>query len=219
MRLPTTIFTIVFVFASSLVSGVEFDSIDQKFIPTLSFKFRNEPLISICEQIYQATGYEIKVDDKWSDIPITVNIKNDSVISALNKILKSYNHSILIDEKQKAILILFLSDRNSTTNTLYSSSANNVEVSSIDTYAEEYIKSLPIDDSKTIIADSMDTYAQEYIKQIDKKPDFIEYQNIDKYAEEYIKSVSQSQKIPLPIIASDINEYAKEYMMRLNQKR
>ncbi len=156
MRLTTTIFIIIFVFASSLVSGVEFDNIDQKFNTTLSFKFRNEPLISICEQIYQATGYEIKVDDKWSDIPITANIENDSVISALNKILKSYNHSILIDEKQKLILILFISDRVSTNNTLYNSSVNNDELNSIDTYAEEYIKSLPIDDSKTIIADSMD---------------------------------------------------------------
>ena len=196
------------------------DSIDQKLNDRLSLKLHNEPLGSICEQISKETGYEIQINDKWSDIPITANIEDDSVIDALNKILKSYNHSLLVDEKQKIISVLFLSDRISTATSLSDSLSNNAEVSSIDTYAEEYIKSLPNDQSQTIIADSIDTYAQKYIQQkIDKKDTMpIEYQNIDTYAEEYINRTSLSQKVASPIIASDINEYAKEYVMRQRVK-
>jgi hypothetical protein len=219
MRLTTLILMLIFVFASGFVSGAEIDSIIFKPNTTLSLKFHNEPLGSICERISQITGYKIQVDENWSEIPITANIKNDSVISALNKVLKIYNHSLLINEKDKIISVFFLSDRNLIASSPSGSLSNISDSISIDAYAEEYIKSLPVDVPKAIVADSIDTYAREYIKHIERTEAVpMEYSNIDTYADEYSKRISQSAGFQPPIIASDINEYAKEYVRNQNIK-
>jgi len=219
LRLRIIILTLIFVFNSDLVSGAEIDSIIFKPNATLSLKFHNEPLGSVCEKISQKTGYRIQIDETWSEIPITVNIENDSVISALNKALKLFNHSLLINEKDKIIVVFFLSERNFTANRPFGSLSNVSESNSIDAYAEEYINSLPIDVPKSIIADSMDAYAQEYMKHVERTELVpTEYGNIDTYADEYIKRVSQSPDFQPPIIASDINEYAKEYIRNQSKK-
>jgi hypothetical protein len=208
MRLSFIILTLIYVFISGLVSGAEIDSLNFKPNSTLSLKFHNEPLGSVCEKISQKTGYTIQIDENWSDILITANIENDSVISALNKALKLYNHSLLINEKDKIILVFFLSDRKLT-----------AKSNSIDAYAEEYIKSLPIDVPNPIVADSMDTYAQEYMKHIERTEAVpTEYGSIDTYAEEYVKRITQSPDFQPPIIANDINEYAKEYIRNQSKK-
>lgn len=219
LRQPIIILMLIFVFTSGLVSGAEIGSIKFKPNATLSLKFHNEPLGSVCDKISQRTGYTIQIDENWSEIPITANIENNSVINALNKALKLYNHSLLINEKDKIILVLFLSERNLTDNRPFNSPSNIFESNSIDVYAEEYINNMPIDVPKPIVADSMDAYAQEYMKNIVRtEAVHSEYGNIDAYAEEYMNRILQSPDFKPPIIASDINEYAKEYIRNQSKK-
>jgi hypothetical protein len=91
-----------------------------------------------------------------------------------------------------------------------------IEAADINEYAEEYIRRSKVDESVFIEAESMEAYAQEYIKQTspDKDPEFAETTDINSYAEAYIDHTSKNDKISSPIIASDMNEYANEYIRR-----
>jgi hypothetical protein len=74
--------------------------------PTVfSLDVKDEPLIDVLNKISKLTGYEIAVTGKWTYLPITVSIKNASIHKALNKLLRKFNHTIVVDDSKKKVTL------------------------------------------------------------------------------------------------------------------
>jgi hypothetical protein len=228
-----------------------------------SYNFKNETLQEVCKTISRATGYEIRFDDHFADLPITAAFEETTAFGALKKVLRNHNHSLVINEEKHSIAVYIIPNENlSAGKRLAALSSKNqesdsetyreelnqriehddpvaaeameayaqeyimqtaageetdlIEAADINEYAEEYIRRSKVDESVFIEAESMEAYAQEYIKQTspDKDSEFAETTDINSYAEAYIDHTSKNDKISSPIIASDMNEYANEYIRR-----
>jgi type II secretory pathway component GspD/PulD (secretin) len=230
-----------------------------------SFNFQKEPLQDVCKSISQATGYEIKFDDNFANLPITAAFEETTAFGALKKVLRNHNHSLVINEEKHSIEVFIMPSGNlSDVKRLaaipsqneesgfetYPAELNNqiedydpiaaeaieeyaqeyimqtttdedselIESSDIETYAEEYINRIKDNDPPSIEAESIEAYAQEYMKQVQatagEEVDLIEAGDINAYAEAYINHTSKNKNNPPPIIASDIYEYANEYIRR-----
>ena len=77
--------------------------------PTVfSLDVKDEPLTEVLNKISKLTGYEIVVAGRWAYLPITVSIKNASIHEALNRVLRKFNHTIVVDDsKRKVTLALY----------------------------------------------------------------------------------------------------------------
>jgi hypothetical protein len=74
--------------------------------PTVfSLDVKDEPLIDVLNKIAKLTGYEIAVAGKWAYLPITVSIKNASIHEALNRVLRKFNHTIVVDDSKKQVTL------------------------------------------------------------------------------------------------------------------
>jgi hypothetical protein len=228
-----------------------------------SFNFQNESFREACKEISRATGYEIRFNDTFANLPITAVFEETTAFGALQKILGAYNHSLVLNEEARSIEVFIIPggnlpagkgvaglassseesagethpedmeeriENNDPTvaeameayaeeyvmQTAASGEADLIEAADINEYAEEYIRRSKIDEPVAIEAESMEAYAQEYIKQTSpvKDPDFVEATDINSYVEAYINHISKNDKVSSPIIASDPNEYANEYIRR-----
>ena len=243
----------------SAAKGDTFNQNTAKF----SFNFRKEPLQDVCKSISQATGYDIKFDDNFANLPITAAFEETTAFGALQKILGAHSHSLVLNEEARSIEVFIIPGGNLPAGKgvagLASSSEesagethpedmeerieNNdpiaaeameayaeeyimqtaigeetdvIEAADINAYAEEYIRRSKADEPVAIEAESMEAYAQEYLKQTSpgKDPEFAGTTDINSYAEAYIDHISKNDKVSSPIITSDINEYANEYIRR-----
>jgi len=74
--------------------------------PTVfSLDVKDEPLIEVLNKISKLTGYEIAVTGKWTYLPVTLSIKNAPLHEALNRVLSKFNHTIVIDDLQKKVVV------------------------------------------------------------------------------------------------------------------
>ena len=74
-------------------------------VHVFSLDVRDEPLIEVFDKISKLTAYEIEVGEKWAHLPITASIKNASIHEAFNRVLRKFNHTIVLDDLQKKVVV------------------------------------------------------------------------------------------------------------------
>ncbi len=175
-----------------------------------SFNFQNEPFESVCKTISRETGYKIKFDDNFAKLPITAVFEETTAFSALKKILRMHNHSLVINEENHSIEVFLIPNGNLSTGKGVAALSSQNEEGDIEPYSEEQNKGVKNDDP--IAAESIEAYAQEYIMQTAAGEDteMIESADENTYAEDYIKSVKNNDSPS--IVAESIEAYAQEYM-------
>jgi len=202
------------IFSISLYSPSISWSSDSTTEATFSLNVQNETLGSVVKKISTATGYEIVVNDRHLKSPITVNVQDTDVIGGLRRVLKSYNHSLIVDKKSRKINILIFGKKVSKENSLSGSS-----IADIDKYAEKYIKNRK-QSPESIHAKNIDEYAQEYERRVEKRnQEPIQADNIDDYAEQYIKRTEHKNPKPVPIKAKSIDEYVEKYIKHTKKSK
>ena len=74
--------------------------------PTVfSLDVRDEPLIEVFNKISKLTAYEIEVSEHWAHLSVTASIKNASIHEAFNRVLRKFNHTIVVDDLQKKVVV------------------------------------------------------------------------------------------------------------------
>ena len=68
-----------------------------------SLDVKDEALKVVLGKITKLTGYTIRVNEKWADLPITASMQNVTIEEALKKILDNY--ALIIENTQKYISI------------------------------------------------------------------------------------------------------------------
>lgn len=66
----------------------------------------NEPLREVLNKISKASGYEIRFNTQFSDDKISMQLKNVTLKEALARVLKSYNHLSVWDDKKHIVKLL-----------------------------------------------------------------------------------------------------------------
>lgn len=77
-------------------------------LPVLSLKVQNKPLYSIIKEISEATGYDIKINERWKNAIVTATLSNVDIEEGLKIIFKKAgikNHAFLMDVARKVIII------------------------------------------------------------------------------------------------------------------
>lgn len=211
--IPIFLVGMLFVF-SPYSSSISWSS-DSTNEATFSLNVQNETLGSVIRKISTATGYEIVVYGDYLEAPITVSVKDADVIGGLRKVLKSYNHSLIEDNKSRKVNILIFGKKDSKENSFSGSS-----IADINKYAEKYIKDPKKNGSEPILPEDTDEYAKEYARSIEKKKqEPIQADNLDDYAEQYNRRIEQNSSKSVPIQADSMDEYAKKYIKRTQTKR
>ena len=73
--------------------------------PVFSITVENTALELALQKISKSSGYKITVNEKWKDIPITANFKDVNLQKGLRRLLKGFNHALIIREEEKKISI------------------------------------------------------------------------------------------------------------------
>ena len=73
----------------------------------LSLDARNDSLGNVLNKLAESSGYRIEFNRKWSDYPVNVRIKDESLDDALKRVLNDFNYAIVWDERAK-IVTLFI---------------------------------------------------------------------------------------------------------------
>jgi hypothetical protein len=175
-----------------------------------SYNFKNETLQEVCKTISRATGYEIRFDDHFADLPITAAFEETTAFGALKKVLRNHNHSLVINEEKHSIEVYLIPNGNLTTGERLAALPSKNQGGGSETYREELNRRMGDDDP--VAAEAMEAYAREYIMQTatGEDPELVESADIDTYAEEYINRVKDNE--PPPIAADSMEAYAQEYI-------
>jgi hypothetical protein len=70
-----------------------------------SLDVRDKSLREVVEEISKVTGYKILIDEKWEKFPITVKLRNMGVHEGFQRVLKEFNHTLVIVDAEKKISI------------------------------------------------------------------------------------------------------------------
>lgn len=77
-------------------------------LPVFSLKVQKKPLRSIIKEISEATGYDIKINERWKNAIVTATLSNVDIEEGL-KIISGKagikNHAFLVDVARKVIII------------------------------------------------------------------------------------------------------------------
>ena len=79
--------------------------------PVLTLNIKDEPLKTVIEKISKATGYQISINEKWSDFLVTASIKDVSLHESLRWILANLNHAIIVNDIEKKLSIIIYGSR------------------------------------------------------------------------------------------------------------
>ncbi|MFC1813815.1 hypothetical protein ACFL03_14110 [Thermodesulfobacteriota bacterium] len=74
----------------------------------ISLDVKNMPLKKVCDQILNATGYEIIFNKKWINEPITIKLNNVALTEGLKRIIQKLgikNHAIVAEEVNHTLQI------------------------------------------------------------------------------------------------------------------
>jgi hypothetical protein len=74
-------------------------------VSVFSLDVRDEPLLEVFKKISKLTAYEVEVSEKWAHLPITASIRNASIHEGLNRVLRKFNHTIVVDDLQKKVVV------------------------------------------------------------------------------------------------------------------
>jgi hypothetical protein len=67
----------------------------------------NKPLAEVLDDISQATGYDLIIDENWADYPITVKFNALPLDQALKRILANVNHAIVYRSDGRVLISIY----------------------------------------------------------------------------------------------------------------
>jgi hypothetical protein len=70
-----------------------------------SLDVKDEPLGEVLKKISKATGYEITIATEYTKIPITARLQGVGVEKGLNRVLKDFNHALVVIDAEKKISV------------------------------------------------------------------------------------------------------------------
>ena len=204
------IWTIIFLSSASLGWCAANGNTFTQNTPKFSFNFQNEPFKNVCKSISRATGYEIKFNDNFANLPITAVFEEATAFGALKKVLRIHNHSLVLNEENHLIEVFIIPNGNSSADKRVAALPTQNQESGTETYPEEMDQRMENDDSAA--TEAIEAYAQEYITQTTagKEADTIEAADENTYAEEYIRRSKVDE--PVSIVAESMEAYAQEYI-------
>ena len=75
---------------------------------SVSIKADNKPLTQVFEEISEASGYTIQIDEEWGEEPVSLSFENKPLDKALNRVLANLNHAVIWNEAEKKISIFII---------------------------------------------------------------------------------------------------------------
>ena len=70
-----------------------------------SLDVKAESLRNVLKKVSELTGYQITVNEEWADLPVTATLANTNIDKCLKRILRQTDHTVVINENEKAISI------------------------------------------------------------------------------------------------------------------
>jgi len=80
------------------------------FNEMITLNIENEPLAAVLNDVSQATGYELIIDENWDDLPITVKFDAIPLEQALKRILAKVNYAIIYSSDRKVLIRIYEKD-------------------------------------------------------------------------------------------------------------
>jgi hypothetical protein len=80
------------------------------FNEMITLNIENEPLAEVLDDVSQATGYELIIDENWDDLPITVKFDALPLDQALKRILAKVNYAIIYRFDRKVLIRIYEKD-------------------------------------------------------------------------------------------------------------
>ncbi|BBO67079.1 hypothetical protein DSCA_10090 [Desulfosarcina alkanivorans] len=84
---------------------------DSSDAPTLTLNIKDEPLKTVFEKFSRATGYQISIDEEWTDLIVSASLKNASLYESTRRILTNQNHAIIINDIEKKLTVTIYDKR------------------------------------------------------------------------------------------------------------
>lgn len=72
---------------------------------SVSLNAKEKKLDDVLAQLAAESGYNIVYNQEWGDYPISIQLESESLEGALNRILKTLDHAIVLDESNKKIVL------------------------------------------------------------------------------------------------------------------
>lgn len=73
----------------------------------ISLTAKNEPLGDVLYKVSMATGYDIRIDDKWQNYRVTASLEDVSLHKGLKRILRNLNSAIIYVSSKKIKIIIY----------------------------------------------------------------------------------------------------------------
>ena len=73
----------------------------------ISLTARDEPLGDVLYKVSMATGYDIRIDDKWQNYRVTASLEDVSLHKGLKRILRNLNSAIIYVSSKKIKIIIY----------------------------------------------------------------------------------------------------------------
>jgi hypothetical protein len=80
------------------------------FNEMITLNIENQPLAEVLDDVSQATGYELIIDENWDDLPITVKFEAIPLDQALKRILAKVNHAIIYSSDRRVLIRIYEED-------------------------------------------------------------------------------------------------------------
>jgi hypothetical protein len=80
---------------------------EDRFVKRVSITAKKQPLSFVLNQISQSTGYTFVYDQDWSDLSVTVFVKNLTIDKVLRKILANQSSAIQYQENGRVIINIY----------------------------------------------------------------------------------------------------------------
>jgi hypothetical protein len=74
-------------------------------IPIFSMTIKDKPLREVLDKISKSVDYKITIGERWANLPMTAKLVDVNVEEGLRRLLKHFNHSLLIVEADRTIYI------------------------------------------------------------------------------------------------------------------
>jgi hypothetical protein len=107
----------------------------------------------VLDDVSQATGYEVIVDENWDDLPITVKFEAIPLDQALKRILAKVNHAIIYSSDRRVLIRIY---ENDSTVSLHPGASTINRKPRTPIYNQEIDNSTSLNSSPTAVSDIQD---------------------------------------------------------------
>ena len=77
------------------------------FNEVITLNIENQPLAEVLDDVSQAAGCELIIDENWNDLPITVRFDAIPLEQALKRILAKVNYAIIYGSDRKVLIRIY----------------------------------------------------------------------------------------------------------------